>query len=158
MTVMALNFWHFGGFGFDFTLLGRRLSSAQKSVYRKVGSLLKSEDQFLSVPVAKAGRKFPELCARLGELAEVVTANGLSGPPCGRAFQGATITVDNSKMPGALNAERLLLTGRGHWDPTDMLEDSLIMPFRNQIACFVDISLRLVNFLVVWTPLTKLSG
>lgn len=142
VIVMALNFWHFGGSGFDFTLLGRRLSSAQKSVYRKVGCLLKSEDQFLSVPVAKAGRKFPELCARLGELAEVVTANGLSGPPYGRSFQGASITVDNSKMPElepyrSLNAERLLLTGKGHWDPTDMLEDSLIMPFRepNSLLC-----------------------
>ena len=64
VIVMALIFWHFGGSSFDFTLLGRRLSSAQKSVYRKLGSLLKSEDQFLSVPVAKAGRKSPELCMR----------------------------------------------------------------------------------------------
>ena len=72
----------------------------------------------------------------------MVTANGLSGPPYGRSFQGTTVTVDNSKMPElepyrSLDADRLLLTGRGHWDPTDMLEDSLVMPYRepNSLLC-----------------------
>ena len=93
--------------------------------------------------VAQAGRRFPQLDARLGELCETVTRLGLSGDPYSRAFPGYQVPADNSKMEELepyrnLDASRIVLAGRGHWDCSSMLEDQLILPYRDPDFLLID--------------------
>ena len=104
--------------------------------------LLRSEVPAKPFSIAKAGRRFPQLNARLSELCHFTTAFGLSGQPYSRAFQGCEVPVDNSVSPdlepySSLKADRLKLTGQGPWDATPYLDDSLVMAYRepNSILC-----------------------
>ena len=116
--VMCLNYLHYGGAHFDISMLGRRRSPVHVSIYRRIGSLLRSEDQFRTFRVVRAGRRFPELVARLGEISDAVMSLGLSGEPYSRAFQGHDLPPDNSVLPELepyrnLCSDRLLIRGRG---------------------------------------------
>ena len=133
--VMALNYVHCGS-SIDFSLLGRELSPLHYRVYRNVSSFLKTEVSTEPFLVPSAGRRFPQLDARLNELSSVVANLGLSGSPYSRAFPGTEVPADNSicdelEPYRSLDASRLSLVGRGHWDCSSFLDDGLILPFRD---------------------------
>lgn len=84
-----------------------------------------------SFRVAKAGRRFPQLIARIGELSETMTRCGLGGDQYSKAFQGFE-QKDGLDVPELcpyrdLQANRLLLHGKAHWDITNYLSDELVM-------------------------------
>ena len=133
--VMALNFWHSGGSFPDDASLQRAPNSLHRVLYRRIRSLLKSDGPALAFETTKAGRRFPELYARLGELSEVLTANGVSSNPYAKSFAGVEVLKDDSKMPELrpyrdLDPSRLKLSGTGHFDATMYLSDPLVLPYR----------------------------
>ena len=143
IMVLALNFWHFGGSFVAFEVLRRRPSTLQLAVHRRLRGFLKSEAVVGEFKLPAAGRKFPQLIARLAELSSAVTFLGLSGTPYSTAFQGAEVRQDNTWMEElepyrSLNAERLKLSGSGSWDITSFLPDSLCMAYREPASIFVD--------------------
>ena len=75
--VMALRYVHCGP-PVDLSLLGRKPSPLHLRVYRKVRSFLKTEVGTEPFQIPSAGRRFPQLDARLNELSSVVTKLGLS--------------------------------------------------------------------------------
>ena len=140
--VMALNYLHCGP-SVDLSLLGRELSPLHFRVYAKVRSFLKTEVGTEPFLVPSAGRRFPQLDARLNELSSVVTQLGLSGNPYSRSFPGAEVPMDNTVREElepyrSLDAGRLALVGRGHWDCAHFLDDELILPFRDPDFLLVD--------------------
>ena len=135
-VVMALNFWHSGGSFPDDASLQRAPNSLHRVLYRRIRSLLKSDGPALAFETTKAGRRFPELYARLGELSEVLTANGVSSNPYAKSFTGVEVQKDDSKMPELrpyrdLDPSRLKLSGTGHFDATPYLSDPLVLPYRD---------------------------
>lgn len=81
-----------------------------------------------------SGRKFPQLLARLGELSDELTFLGAAGP-YGRMFPGVQVPMNNDVIPQLqpyrdLDASRLKITGCGHFDATDYLDDDLCMAYR----------------------------
>ena len=130
--VMALNYVHCGP-SVDLSLLGRKPSLR---VYRKVRSFLKTEVGTEPFQIPSAGRRFPQLDARLNELSNVVTKLGLSGSPYSRAFLGVEVPMGNSVREElepyrSLDASRLALVGTGHWNCASYLDDGLILPFKD---------------------------
>ena len=90
-----------------------------------------------SFRVAKAGRRFPQLVARLSELGNCVSDLGLAGAPYSRSFQGREVKVDDTAAPElepyrSLDAGRLKLSGVGNWNPTEFLDDYLIMAYKEK--------------------------
>ena len=145
IMVLALNYWHYDGSFVPLDQLGRKPSSLHLHVHNQLRKLLRSEVPAEPFPIAKAGRRFPQLSARLSELCHFTTSLGLSGQPYSRAFQGCVVPVDNTVSPDlepylSLNASRLKLTGTGHWDATRFLDDNLVLAYRepNSILCLRD--------------------
>eukprot|EP00435_Cladocopium_sp_Y103_P072261 s203_g39.t1 len=138
VIVMALDYWHSGGGFMSVEEMQRGLNVQQRAVIRHVKALVKSEDASFSFQVCRAGRRFPELTARLSELSDFVTKTGASSQPYSKTFPGYGIQLeqDNSVMQELepyrdLNADRLLLHGRASWDITDYLGDDLVMVYRD---------------------------
>ena len=73
----------------DMAKLGRAPTSAHRRMHRRVESFLRSDQGMDSFKVSKAGRKFPQLVARIGELTESVTRLGLHGDQYTKTFVGA---------------------------------------------------------------------
>eukprot|EP00438_Fugacium_kawagutii_P005252 Skav228634 [mRNA] locus=scaffold204:32195:36586:+ [translate_table: standard] len=116
----------------------RGLNVQQNALLRHLMALVKSDDPSLSFEVCKAGRRFPELTARLSELSDYVTRTGIASVPYTKTYPGTEeeIKVDNSKMPELepyrdLEVDRLLIFGTGAWDITDYLGDELVMVYRD---------------------------
>ena len=140
--VLALNYWHYGGSFVPLEQLGRKPSSLHIHVFSTLKRFLRSEVPARPFAIVKAGRRFPQLDARLSELCEFTTNLGLSGQPYSRAYQGCEVPVENSVSPDlepytSLKAERLKLTGRGLWDATSFMDDGLVLAYRepNSILC-----------------------
>ena len=143
IMVLALNFWHYGGAFLSFEVLRRKPSSQQLAVHKRLRGFLKSEAATGTFLVAAAGRKFPQLDARLAELSSAVTFLGLSGEPYSKAFQGAPVAMDNTVMEElepyrSLDADRLKLSGSGLWNITEWLPDELCMAYREPSSIFLD--------------------
>ena len=126
VMIMALNFWHSGGVFVEKEKLQRGLNKQHSALIKHLKALVKSDDPNLSFPIVQAGRRFPELTARLAELSDFVTAHGIAASPYTRTFPGYSEgpPVDNAKMPELepyrdLDAARLSIHGRGAWDITD---------------------------------------
>ena len=139
--VLALNYWHFDGF-VPVEQLGRVPSSLHMHVFLTLKRLLRSEVPASPFRIVKAGRRFPQLNARLSELCHFTSCLGLSGQPYSRSYQGAEVPADNSTSPElepymSLSASRLKLSGTGHWDATPFLDDGLVLAYRepNSILC-----------------------
>ena len=142
IMVLALNYWHYDGSFVPLDQLGRKPSSLHLHVHDLLRRLLRSEVPAEPFPIAKAGRRFPQLSARLAELCHFTASLGLSGQPYSRAFQGCVVPVDNTVSAdlepySSLDASRLKLTGTGHWDATDFMDDNLVLAYRepNSIFC-----------------------
>ena len=88
IIIYALNYWYYNGPPPDIQFLGRAPSSAHRRIHRRVESFVKSDQGMASFRVAKAGRRFPQLIARIGELSETMTRCGLGGDQYSKAFQG----------------------------------------------------------------------
>ena len=135
---MALNFWQSnGGIFLDKEALWRA-PNPRFIVHSTRGcGLLSSRTASLSGPLTAlhVGRKNPELFARLNELTSMLTMLGCSASPYSRVFTGYDVAKDNTQYPELepyrdLDPSRLFLFGRGHWDVTEFLCDSLVMAYR----------------------------
>ena len=132
---MALNFWH-GGFRWpDDSQLQREPNSEHFALFRRVASLIRSDGLAESFELTKTGRKTPELIARLSQLSDVVTAVGSCGASYDRTYPGlkpeADLQVPENIVPFTdLDASRLALYGRGHWNVTGLLSDELVLAYR----------------------------
>lgn len=105
--------------------------------------MLRADGQFPKFRVIGAGRRFPQLVARLREATDFVTLSGVASEPYSKQFAGTEIPFDNSALPELepyrdADPERIKLKGRGHWDITDFLPDSLCMPYREPMVIFED--------------------
>ena len=107
--IMALNFWHSGG---DFACL------------EKIGAF----------PCVRAGRRFPELIARLAELSDMVTSPGVSGDSYSKTYPGlfddGLEDEEELKPYRKADPDKIKLSGKGLWDCTGFLDDDLCMPYR----------------------------
>ena len=143
IVVMALNFWHDGGYINNKALLGRRPTPAHARIFSRLRRFIQSDDGSGSFKVCKSGRRFHQLIARLGELTESTTRLGLSGDPYTRCFQGTVVEKDDSVREELrpyrnLDPERLVLHGNASWDITEYLSDPLVLAFREPDAILMD--------------------
>lgn len=138
---MALNFWHSGGRWIDATQLQRRPNAEHLTLYQKLTALIRSDGWTASFEISKSGRKAPELIARLSELSILLTARGSPACSYDRTFVGIPVGEEAMAAPEVtpfrdLDASRLKVTGTGHWDATQFLDDELAMAYREpQTLC-----------------------
>ena len=135
IIVFALNYWYYGGPPPDMSHLGRVPNPAHRRIYKRVENFIRSDYGMPSFRVAAAGKRFPQLVARLCELSESMTRLGLGCDTYTKSFAGAEDGFDAEKIPELkpyrdLQADRLRLYGKAHWDITSYLSDELIIPFR----------------------------
>ena len=135
VIVMTLNHWHLGGRWCDLELLRREPSRQHVSLFRRLRFLIRSDwpAEIPHLPVA--GRRFPQLVARLSELSDCLTRLGPSVNPYDKAFDGCDVPIDNSVMPELspyrdLDPSRLRIKGSGAWDATPFLDDRLCMVYK----------------------------
>ena len=131
---MAMNFWYGGGKFSDMELLQREPNNQHRCFYGRLAALIRSDGLAESFTVAKSGRRFPNLIARLSELSTVLTKQG-GFDPYSKTFAGADGELDeeavNSLNPYRdLDPSRLVLHGTGTWDATSFLSDDLVMAYR----------------------------
>jgi len=120
--------------------------------------------------VSLAGRRSPQLIARLTELSEALTNAGVKSSPYDHIFEGrdSVVPVDNSVLPElepyrSLDFERLRVVGEGHFDPIPYLEDNLCMaycnpdcllhsglPDQSNLPCIRDPLDQIVGLMKVW--------
>ena len=116
-------------------LLGRTPSPSQKSIYRRIASLMLADGPSKDFSVLKSGRRFPQLLARLSELSGAVTKLGIGSGPYERIYPGHDVPLENSLYQElepykSLDASRLKVVGSGHWDATQFLSPNLCMAYR----------------------------
>ena len=134
-VIMALNFWHGGG---DFGMLGdlgRPISPVHSAIFKRVKNLMRADGQFPAFPVIRAGRRFPQLVARLREATDFICQSGAAADPYSKQFPGSDVPFNNELVPDLepyrdANPNRIALSGTGHWDVTELLSDELCMPYR----------------------------
>ena len=132
--VAALNYWYSGGRFGDVQFLRRRPNKCHVELYRRLRSLMESEGPAFLDNVPKAGRRFPELIARLDELTDMLTRLGVSASPYDKTYQGFEVPkgepAPEAKPYQDMDPEKLLLFGKGTWDVTEFLPDDLVMAYR----------------------------
>ena len=106
---MALNYWHSGGDFADLEMIGRPSTSTHRSIFKRLKALLLSDVQFPATSMVRAGRRFPQLLARLGELSEYITYSGITSQPYSKDYDGAVIHKKTDLLPG-LDPYRSLLS------------------------------------------------
>ena len=132
---MALNFWHYGGEFGQMQTMWREPNKQHMALFARVRSFIKTDGLLPCFDALKVGRRNPEIFARLGELTGLLTQLGCSSSPYDKVFAGVEVTANNELLPELmpyrdLDPSRLRLFGRGHWDVTDFLDDSLVMAYR----------------------------
>ena len=135
VIVMTLNFWHFGGRWCDLELLRREPTRQHEGLFQRLRFLIRSDWPAVVPQLPKAGRKFPQLIARISELSDSLTRIGPSSNPYEKSFDGCPVPTDNTVMPELspyrdLDPGRLRIKGSGEWDATPFLGDSLSMVYR----------------------------
>ena len=138
---MALNYWHSGGDFADLEMIGRPSTSTHRSIFKRLKALLLSDVQFPATSMVRAGRRFPQLLARLGELSEYITYSGITSQPYSRGYDGAVIHKKTDLLPGLdpyrkADPSRIKISGEGNWDITDLLPDELSMVYREPVVIF----------------------
>lgn len=124
VMVMALNFWHSGGSFDDLRWICRTMTPVHRSIHRRLWAYLLSDGQFPAFQLVRAGRRFHQLDARLGELCQAVTSSGMSSSPYSRDFAGMEVPMDNSLYPELEPyitrwiLQDFVSSGTGHWDVT----------------------------------------
>ena len=140
---MAFNVWHAGEAVPSEELLRRTPNSLHRALYKRIRAFIKSDGLVATFDSLHAGRRNPELIARLGELTDMLTKLGCSASPYSKAFSGYEVTKNNTTFPELepyrdLDPSRLVLAGKGHWDVTDFLSDQLVMAYREPESIKVD--------------------
>ena len=143
ITILALNFWWSGNRFIDLDLLRRSPSVSQRRIIRRAVDFMHVDGPKSPFDVSLAGRRSPQLIARLTELSAALTSAGVKSSPYDRTFDGVdpVVPVDNSLMPElepyrSLDFERLRVVGEGHFDPVPYLEDNLCMAYCNPDCLF----------------------
>ena len=94
--ICALNFWYAGGRHGDLELLRREPNAQHRALYARLHSLIESDSPASIASVPSAGRRFPELSARLSELSDFLTAIGPTSNPYEKSFAGFGIEKDDT--------------------------------------------------------------
>ena len=136
LVVCAMNFWHSGGLFCDLEALRRKPNREHFVFYERVRLLIRSDwsaPETTSLPCA--GRRFPELVARLSEISDALTKLGAGSNPYDKSFAGLEIDkkddVHEMLQPYQdVDPDKIKLFGTGEWDPTPFLDDSLCLAFR----------------------------
>ena len=141
---MALNFWHCDGRTVPDTSLLRGPNKQHRCLFERIRSLLKSDGPASSFSLAGAGRRFPELLARISDISILLTRQGVTCNPYDKSCTGMDVPKDDSGAPelrpySDLNPDRLTLHGTASWDPCPYLNDELTMAFREPRSLLVDI-------------------
>ena len=141
MMCMALNYWHSGGDFADLDLIGRPSTSVHRSIFKRLKAILLSDVQFPATSMVRAGRRFPQLLARLGELSEFITFSGITSKPYTKDFEGIKVEKKPDLLPGLdpyrkADPSRIKISGRGDWDITELLPDELCMVYREPAVIF----------------------
>ena len=149
ILTMALNYIHYGFRPLPMSVLGRRPSLAQHSVFRRLRALITACDRSGSTYPLPPGRSGFEFIAKLVELEKFAYTNS--------AFElgyGVHVREDDSTehvvgriaeehrfRTGAtfsplhpyrtLEADRLKLSGQGKWDLQEYLDSCLWLPFQD---------------------------
>ena len=141
VVVLALNFWWSGNRFVSSDLLRRSLSFSQKKIVTRIIDFIQVDGPMILFPVVSAGRRFPQLIARLSELSSALTDLGVQGNAYSHVFEGRPSEVkvrnevrDELVPYRSLDADRLKLVGTGSWDPIPFLEDDLCVAFTNPDA------------------------
>ena len=144
VVCMALNFWHAGGRSQPDELFLRGPNKQHRCLYERIRSLIKSDGLASCFSIAGAGRRFPELTARLAEISTLLTNQGVSCDPYDKSFHGVELAKDNTIAPELspyrdLDPGRLVLHGGGKWDPCPFLDEELLMAYREPRSILVDL-------------------
>ena len=140
---MALNFWYGGGVFCEKELLRREPNPAHRRLYSRLRSFIKADGLLLKFDMLRAGRRHPELVARLSELTSLLVKLGCSTSPYDKAYVGYEVSADNSVLPELepyrdLDPSRLKISGAGQWDVTSYLSDQLVMAYREPASIWID--------------------
>ena len=141
---MALNFWYGGGVSCEKELLRREPNyPAHRRLYSRLRSFIKADGLLLKFDMLRAGRRHPELVARLSELTSLLVKLGCSTSPYDKAYVGYEVSADNSVLPELepyrdLDPSRLKISGAGQWDVTSYLSDQLVMAYREPASIWID--------------------
>ena len=131
---MALNFWFYDGRWVGDDDLRREPNAEHFALFGRLASLIRSDGWAESFELSKSGRKHPELIARLGELSSLLTAHGGGFCSYEKGYSGVDAqnhsSVDELTPFKDLDAGRLRVFGRGHWDVTGLLSDDLVLAYR----------------------------
>ena len=100
IMVMALNYWHSGGDFSELKWIGRPQTSAHRSIYGRLKALLLSDVLTPDFSMVRAGRKFPQLLARLSEVSDYVTQHGVASQPYTKTFEGVELQRQQDLLPG----------------------------------------------------------
>ena len=145
LIVLSLNFWWSGNRFIDPNLLKRSPSKQQQQIIARVAAFVRADGPRVPFPLSSVGRRVPKLIARLSELSELLTSAGPGSSPYEKSFEGreALLPADNTVADElepyrSLDASRLRIVGKGHWDPTEFLSDGLVMAFRNPDCLLFD--------------------
>ena len=141
VIVLALNFWYHGG-PVRSELLGKMPNAMHIAFYRRLRCLIRAEGPVEIPEISAAGRRMPQLDARLAELSDALTRLGPSCNPYDRMFEGCSVPMDTSKAEELrpyrdLDASRLEISGSGSWDPLPFLSEELSMAFREPNLLFM---------------------
>ena len=105
-----------------------------RNVFSRLKALIRADGQCPAFPCVRAGRRFPELIARLAELSDVGTSSQVSGDGYSKTFPGVfddgLEDEEELKPCRKANPDRIRLSGKGLWDCTGFLDDDLCMPYR----------------------------
>ena len=95
LVVAGLNYWYSGGRFGEMELLQREPSKHHLALYARIKLLVESEGPVHVDSLPKAGRRFPELAARIGELSDALTRMGHSSDPYAKAYAGCEAPKDD---------------------------------------------------------------
>ena len=145
LVILALNFWWNGNSFVDPELLRRVPSRQQQCIVRRVVAFMQADGPRVPFVLSTVGRRIPKLIARLSELSELLTSVGPASNPYDKAFEGRDDVVPTVNSVAevlepyrSLDASRLKIVGRAHWDPTPFLSDDLVMAYRNPDSLLFD--------------------
>ena len=135
LVVVGFNYWYAGGKFGEMELLQREPSKHHLALYARIKLLIESEGPVPVKSLPRAGRRFPELAARIGELSDALTRMGHSSDPYAKTYAGCEAPKNEDADPVLrpyhdLCPDKMKLAGKGNWDPTAFLSDELCMAFR----------------------------
>ena len=132
-VVLAMNYLHCGD-GFDLELLRRSPSQAHLVVYQRMEALIRAGGPPDVISIVGCGRKSFQLGARLKELVGCLQSLGLnekSAYHCGGGAVPVPQCNDREELVPyrPLDAARLKLSGKGHWECSQFIDPLFYMPF-----------------------------